>query len=170
MNFGAPAQCNGAVTSWHYCLYNNYSEEECNEFNTETISLRSGFLAYRQTGPTTYEIVPGSAKRVFLSLSCSETDKFQCREEKLSQDEQFEIQENDIVAACLDINGIYDPIPVVGEERSNTSNYVYDYNANDNQKCSIKNFRTIHTERSNYHLAESGIRYRLHLYAETASM
>ena len=128
MNFGAPAQCNGTVTSWRYCSYNRYQEEddECDDREDYT----SVFLVYRQTGASTYEPVPGSSKEVILTLRCPSHGGFRCdRVTTLSETEQFTIQENDIVAACL----MNSPIRVVGEQSSGISNEVYQYDVRNYQ-------------------------------------
>ena len=158
MNFGAPAQCNGTVTSWRYCSYNEYQEEDDECEDTERYT--SVFLVYRQTGASTYEPVPGSRMSVTLRLRCPRDGGFRCdRIETLSRDEQFTIQENDIVAACLD-TGSTNPIRMVG---SGSSTNAYQYNAED---CTSQ-LQSIDVQNSAF---TSGIdNYMLHLYAETYS-
>ena len=161
MNFGAPAQCNGTVTSWRYCSYNRYlQDDECE--GTESYS--SVFLVYRQTGASTYEPVPGSSKSVTISLRCPRDGGFQCgRVETLSQAEQFTIQENDIVAACLK----FSPIRLVGDESSGQSRQVYQYDGSFYQLCLTSQLQTIDIQNSAFTL-NNGV-HRLHLYAETSS-
>ena len=161
MNFGAPAQCNGTVTSWRYCSYNRYlQDDECE--GTESYS--SVFLVYRQTGNSTYEPVPGSTKSVMLSLRCPRDGGFRCgRLETLSQSEQFTIQENDIVAACLK----FSPIRVIGDESSGSSRQVYQYDGPFYQFCLTSQLQTIDVRNSDFTL-NNGV-HRLHLYAETNS-
>ena len=161
MNFGAPAQCNGTVTSWRYCTYNRYlQDDECED----TESYSSVFLVYRQTGNSTYEPVPGSTKSVTLSLRCPSDGGFQCgRLETLSQSEQFTIQENDIVAACLKSS----PIRVIGDESSGSSRQVYQYDGFLYQLCQTSQLQTIDVRNSDFTL-NNGV-HRFHLYAETNS-
>ena len=166
MNFGAPAQCNGTVTSWRYCSYNRYLEddEECDDRERYT----SIFLVYRQNGISTYEPVPGSRKSVTITLRCPRDGGFQCdREVPLIQAEQFSIQENDIVASCLMDSGSTNPIRIVGEENSGPSSQIYQYNANNYQQCSTSQLQSIDVQNRAF-TSNSG-KYRLHLYAETNS-
>ena len=174
MNFGVPARCNGTVTSWHYCSYNRCSggSEECDDCDdsdsTDSDSTDDGdnredytsiFLVYRKTKISAYERVPGSIKIVTISLRCPEEGGFQCRQERLPQSEQFNIQENDIVAACLmDTNPIH--IVATGEESSGSSTQVYHYNAN---QCTTSQPQTINID------TLQNSTFRLHLYAEIAS-
>ena len=160
MNFGAPAQCNATVSSWHYCYYNRFTDDECDD----AVSYTTKFLVYRQTGVSTYEPVPGSTKLVTLSLRCPSDGGFQCRTVSLQQSEQFTIQKNDIVAACLMDSR---PIRVVGYEIAGPSQNVYLYNANNYERCTTSQLQTINTQNSDFTL-RGGI-YRLHLYAETTS-
>ena len=166
MNFGAPAQCNSTVTSWRYCSYNRYLEEddECDDREYYT----SVFLVYRQTGASTYEPVPGSRKSVTISLRCPRDGGFQCdRVQTLSQAEQFTIQENDIVAACLKDTGSTNPIRLVGYQSSGASSDVYQYNANNYEDCTTSQLQSIDVQNSDF--TSGTVNYRLHLYAETNS-
>ena len=114
--------CNGTVTSWRYCSYNRYLEEddECDDREYYT----SKFLVYRQTGTSTYEPVSGSTKSVTISLRCPRDGGFQCRQATLLPSEQFNIQENDIVAACLMDTSSTNPIRIVGVENPGSSRQV----------------------------------------------
>jgi hypothetical protein len=167
MNFGAPAQCNGTVTSWRYCSYNRYQEddEDCDGSERYT----SVFLVYRQTGTSTYEPVPGSRRSVTLTLRCPRDGGFQCdRTQALSQAEQFTIQENDIVAACLMDTGSTNPIRMVGYQTSGSSTNVYQYNANNYEDCTTSQLQLIDVQNSAF-TSGTGFNYRLHLYAEMNS-
>ena len=161
LNFGAPAQCSGTVTSWRYCSYNRYSEDdECDDREYYT----SKFLVYRQTGSSTYQPVPGSTRSVTISLRCPRDGGFRCREETLNQNDQFSIQENDIVATCLTSTN---PIRIVGEESSGSSRHVYQYNVNNYQRCQTSQLDTVDIQNSAF--TEYGGIFRLHLYAEISS-
>ena len=163
MNFGAPAQCNGTVTSWRYCSYNRYQGDDCDD-DDEIERYTSVFLVYRQTGPSTYEPVSGSRKSVTLTLRCSSDGGFRCdRLETLSQSEQFTVQENDIVAACL----MNFPIHLVGIQNFGASTDVYQYDANNYEDCTTTQLQSIDVQSSNF--TSGTVNYRLHLYAETNS-
>ena len=162
MNFGAPAQCNGTVTSWQYCYYNRYPDDECDD----PISYRSIFLVYRKTGAstTTYTPVPGARTSVTITLRCPRDGGFRCQEVTLSQSQQFNVQVNDVVAACLPSTR---PIRIVGEQSSSPSVGVYQYNANGFAQCSDSQLPNVDTQNTAFTL-NSG-RFRLHLYAEINS-
>ena len=189
MNFGAPAQCSGTVTSWHYCSYNSFqgdggesnedsgSDDNGNEDSESddrggcqgSQNYTSVFLVYRRN-PTSdiYQVVPGSRKSITLMLDCRNRGGFQCdRTATLTSDEQFIIQENDIVAACLKDTGSTDPIQLVGEESSALSGNVYWYDGNNYDECTSSQLQTIDTQNSAFTIG-GGV-YRLHLYAETNS-
>ena len=165
MNFGAPAQCNGTVKSWRYYSYNRYlqDDDECEGREYYT----SIFMVYRQSGPFTYEPVPGSMKYVTIALRCPRDGGFRYREALLTPSEQFTIQQNDIVAACLLDTSSSNPIRVVGYEDSGPSKDVYQYNEPNFEQCTPSQLQTIDTQNSAF-ILNNGI-YRLHLYAETDS-
>ena len=169
MNFGAPAQCNGTVTSWRYCSYNTFQgtggddDDDDDDDCRGSASYTSVFLVYRRTGASTYELVPESTKSVTLTLNCRNNGGFQCREVMLTQPEQFSIQENDIVAACLmDTN----PIRMVGFQILGSSTNVYQYNSNNFEDCPTAQLQSINVQSSTTTVT---VNYRLHLYAETNS-
>ena len=173
MNFGAPAQCNGTVTSWRYCSYNRYQQSGDDDDDDDcrgSASYTSVFLVYRQTGASTYDLVSGSKKSVTLTLSCSNRGGFECREVMLTQSEQFTIQENDIVAACLMDTSSTNPIHIVGAIAFGSSRQVYQYNANNYEQCSNSQLQLIDTQKSSF-TEQSGIlgSSALHLHAETSS-
>ena len=96
LNVGAPSQCGGTVTSWHFC----YGMSECKT----GAKYHATFLVYRPINPRNHtsaelSIVPESIKSV--SLGCRNKSKVKCGKEMLVLSEQFTIQEGDIVAACL---------------------------------------------------------------------
>ena len=174
MNFGAPAQCNGTVTSWRYCSYNRFqgtSGDDDDDDCRGSASYTSVFLVYRRTaaGASTYEPVPGSTKSVTLTLNCQNNGGFQCREVMLIQSEQFSVQENDIVAACLMDTSSTDPIQMVGSIFLGRSRQVYLYDADNYQQCSNSQLQLIDTGAGNSFIEEtSGLgSSALHLYAET---
>ena len=162
INFGAPAQCNGTVTTWQYCSYNTYlgDVEDREDYTTK-------FLVYRQTGPSTYEPVPGSTKTVTISLRSPSDGGFRCRTETLSQSERFAIQQNDIVAACLMDTSSTNPIRIVGFDSSSSLSFVYQYNVNNYEDCTTSQLQTVDTQSSEF--TSGSVAYQLHLYAETIS-
>ena len=168
MNFGAPAQCNGTVTSWQYCYYNvNPDDDDCAESSDDTISYRSVFLVYRKIGASTYAPVPGTRKLVTLTPSCSSGGRqLPCQEVALSPSEQFSVQQNDIIAACLPS---VRSIRVVGEQSSGPSMGVYQYDASGFAQCSDSQLPIVFAETQGSIFTLNSGRFRLHLYAEISS-
>ena len=175
MNFGAPAQCNGTVTSWHYCSYNSFQgnggdDDDDDEDCRGSASYTSVFLVYRQTGASTYEPVPGSMKSVTLTLNCANMGGFECRDVMLTQSEQFTVQENDIVAACLMDDSSTDPIQVVGSIPFGTSRNLYEYAASNYEQCLNSQLQSIDTQDQAFVEQRSILgSAALHLYTETSS-
>lgn len=165
MNFGAPAQCNGTVTSWRYCYYNRYPDDECDDAE----SYRSVFLVYRKFGGSTSTYIPvlESRRSVRITLRCPRDGGFRCREVTLSRSEQFTVQQNDIIAACLPSVG---SIRVVGEQSSGPSVGVYQYDASGFAQCSDSQLPVVLADasQSSIFTLNRG-RFRLHLYAEINS-
>ena len=95
LNTGAPSQCKGTVTAWHFC----YGMSEC-EMDAK---YHATFLVYhpinRNYTSSELSIVPESIRSV--SVGCQNKSKVKCGKEMLLSSEQFMIQENDIVAVCL---------------------------------------------------------------------
>ena len=156
MNFGAPAQCNATVTAWRYCYYNQYTDDECDD----PISFRSVFMAYRRTEKSTYTPVTGSYKEVKLSLRCPRDGGFKCLDVALSLNEQFNIQQNDIVAACMFSTR---PIVTVGYDNSGLPGHVYRFNTPGIGQCP---FQIVDTQNSGFTLDQG---HRFHLNAKTDS-
>lgn len=167
MNFGAPAQCNGTVTSWQYCYYNVNPDDDCDESSDDTVSYRSVFLVYRKTGESTYAPVPGTRKVVTLTPGCSSRGaQLPCQEVALSPSEQFKVQQNDIIAACLPSLG---SIRVVGEDSSGPSAGVYQYDASGFAQCTDSQLPIVFAEAQSSVFTLNRGRFRLHLYAEIDS-
>ena len=168
MNFGAPAQCNGTVTSWTYCYYNVNSDDDCDEGSDDSVSYRSVFLVYRKTGTSNqYAPVLETTKLVTLSPSCSiGRRQLPCQEVVLSPSEQFSVQQNDVIAACLPSTG---SVRVVGEQSAGPSMGVYQYNDNGFARCSDSQLPTVVADTQSNTFTLNGGRFRLHLSAEISS-
>ena len=167
MNFGAPAQCNGTVISWRYCYYNINPDDDCAESSDDTVSYRSVFLVYRKIGDSTYAPAPETRKVVTLTPGCSsQRAQLPCQEVALSPSEQFKVQQNDIIAACLPS---VRSIRVVGEDSSGPSTGVYQYDASGFAQCSDAQLPIVLAETQSGIFTLNSGRFRLHLYAEIDS-
>ena len=106
-------------------------------------------------------------KYVTIALRCPRDGGFRCREATLTQTEQFNIQQNDIVAACLLDTRSSNPIRIVGEDRQGAPGHVYQYNAPNYEQCTASQLQTIDTQNSAFTLNNG--EFRLHLFATTDS-
>ena len=110
--------------------------------------------------------VPGARRSVTLTLRCPSRARaaLPCIQVPLTRAEQFSVQENDIIAACLPTSRA---IQVVGEQISGPSMGVYQYSASGFERCSDSQLPSVSTQSTGFSL--SGGRLRLHLYAEVNS-
>ncbi len=90
LNLESRAQCNGTVTAYHYCYYDP---------NTNMMVVVF-FMVFRESG-SVYNLVEGSHMKVTRKIDGSGCDVLQ-----LDETQQFQVQENDIIAACtVNLNG-----------------------------------------------------------------
>ena len=89
MNFDAPSQCNGTVTSWNFCYHRPDSRD----------NFRVKFLVYRQNASTSlYHPVPNS---IFtLIVNYESLNESGCQSILLNSSQKFQIQTNDVISAC----------------------------------------------------------------------
>ncbi len=86
LNPESRAQCNGTVTAYHYCYYGDTG-----------LMMVVFFMVFRDNG-SEYSIVEGSHKRV--TRTAAEVNGFGCDVLQLDEAQQFQVQENDFIAAC----------------------------------------------------------------------
>ncbi len=84
LNPESRAQCNGTVTAYHYCYYDN-------------TGMVVFFMVFRDNG-NEYSIVEGSHQRV--TRTDAQVNGFGCDVVQLNLTQQFQVQENDFIAAC----------------------------------------------------------------------
>ncbi len=111
MNFNRPALCNGRITSWEYCYYYSFNQEV--RGNNNDFSAR--FFVYRRINSDSqlYKQVPGSALTVILKAEQVQT--VACARVDLNSAQQFQVEVNDIIGACIIFNGTINPLYSVGE-------------------------------------------------------
>lgn len=95
LNFGNTAQCNGTVTAWTYCFHRPRENPSVEK------RYSAVFMVYRRTTGNLYNAVPNSMHAVTLSFRYVTQQTFDCRRWNLTDTEQFLIQENDVIGACL---------------------------------------------------------------------
>lgn len=156
LNFEAPSQCRGNVTSWRYCHY----DSRRNNHNADD-EYRAKLIVYRRNSSTSdiYQPVTGSTTTILIDYEAAST--FSCRTENL--DEPFEIQENDVVGACIWDDGISESLLLVGTTTNASLNQnLYQFDKQGYQNCETDQLESIDTSDSNFILRD---RWMLHLYA-----
>ncbi len=146
LNLENRAQCSGTVTAYHYCYYDLSSEDVRIVF----------FMIFRENG-SEYSLVEGSLRRV--TRTNAQVNGFGCDEVQLNEDQQFQVQENDIIAACTVEHSDSRPLHV---HASSGGGFLYELNGFDTgslDSCSSAELSTI-----------SGLArqddFALHLYAD----
>ena len=158
LNFEAPSQCRGNVTSWSFCHYTSAGDNHPGD----NVQYAARLIVYRRADPTStiYEPVAGSTTSIRLSYDDARMG-FRCLREDVSQ--SFEIQENDVIGACVWDEGtsIYPLRRLIGKDDESPGQKLYQYNRNDYEMCTgvdtgFRNF----VQRS---------QFRLHVYADTGT-
>jgi len=115
------ALCSGTVTAWNYCFYRIESDPNTN--------YTVDFVVYRRRGSgNNYDLVERSYRTVDMSggqLVALNSD-FNCTRIPLHQSEMFDIQEDDVLGACLSDVGVNQRmLDILAESVTNTL-YVTD--------------------------------------------
>ena len=121
INFESPSQCKGIVTGWRFCFYRNIDLINISSSN----AFRSIFMVFRRQSLTSnyYSPVQESIHEKTLGYDeINNTREFMCMQENLNSEEYFEVQENDIIGACINAGGTNTPLLLVG--RSSEANHL----------------------------------------------
>ena len=153
LNFEAPSQCRGNVTSWTYCHYDS-SQTSCRA----PCQYGAKFIVYRRSSSNddTYEPVPGSVTTKILFDD--DVSGFRCRTEEV--DQSFEIQENDVVGACVWDQNQINPLYLVGTSGSEDQN-LYQFNRRNYEDCTDMQLSSVDTMHLDF---RRRAQHRLHLY------
>ena len=101
MNFETPSQCRGNVTGWRFCYYkNNLAGIESNAM------FEAIFIVYRRESPKLIVLNIFQCHKIIKVMeleyhSIANSAEFVCMKENNEPDEYIEIQENDIIGACI---------------------------------------------------------------------
>ena len=158
LNFEAPSQCRGNVTSWGYC---NYDSAVRDEDDDEDEDFRAKFLVYRRSSSTsnTYQPVTGSTTAVVVTYSIAR--RFGCR--TLSIDEPFEIQENDVIGACVWDDGAPEPLFLIGDTNDGNANQrLYQFDESGYDDCEPGQLASIDTTHQDFRQRDE---WKLQLFA-----
>ena len=128
-----------------------YAEEDAS-------SYRAKFIVYRRSSlnDDTYEPVPGSVTT--KTLLHSDVSEFRCRTEEV---DSFEVQENDVVSACIEANN---PLYLIGESNNESEiddQNLYQYNRRFYEFCTNSQLMSVDTAHVDFILMTQ---HRLHLY------
>lgn len=118
-------------------------------------------MIYRRNSPTSdfYTPVPGSIRTLDLSHRVANT--FRCRTEALPGG--IQIQENDIVGACVKDRGDVSPLYLVGDTNDNSNNFnLYQVDRSGFDDCRDSQIGSVDTGHSNFIPRREFI---LHVYA-----
>ena len=193
LNFESPSQCRGNVTSYRYCFYGSTipdgdsdgpslspgdndgdSDGDSDGDNTDNSGnsrrKRSSddkygarLMIYRRSTPNSaaYTPVPGSIRT--LSLMRNEVGGFECRDEIIPRG--FEIQENDVVGACvMDTESVnpesVNPLYLIGDTDNNSANYsLYQMNRSGFDDCTDIQIGYVDTGRSDFRRRRRSVLY-----------
>jgi len=158
LNFEAPSQCRGRVTSWEVCRYGSTcgdgdsSRRRRSDAQDDNNNCRyeASFVVYRRSSSGNYELVPESTTEWILSNDVSQFGCF-----TVSPDQNFEIQENDVVGACV---GSVNPLYLVGDTNDDNANKRLYRVINDCTMAQLAATNIGYEQRN---------AYKLHLYANT---
>ena len=89
LNLEEEAMCNGTVRRWRYCF-----DPDDDDNNQLVLAM------YRPQQNGTYQLVPGS----YYELELGHRNSFACKNINLKHNEQFTVQQNDVVAFCEKID------------------------------------------------------------------
>jgi len=150
LNIKETSQCNGTVTGWNFCFYNAKTSQGVDSL------LGVKFIVYRRTATSrVFTAVPNSMYD--LGVNGTDLPMQGCSNVTLSQSQQFQILENDIIAACvLDNKGGIFPLFVTSSE----SHEAIQIRQDGYEMCTDDQLSTI-----NLNSLHRGIRNTLHLHA-----
>ena len=162
------------MTSWRFCFYNSRvgggndegSRSSSNSNNDDNAQYGVKFMVYRRPDLTSdsYMPVPGSITSQLL-MSNNVGSTFQCMTVAATQ--RFEIQENDIVGACIQNQGSVNPLYLIGDTNDINSNQkLYQYDSSGYEGCTSEQIGNVDTENIDFRQRNELI---LHLYTITGT-
>ena len=121
-------------------------------------------MIYRRLDPTSDRYVPVAGSIMTQMLAPNEVgSNFSC--ETVAATEIFEIQENDIVGACVRNQGNVNPIYLIGDTADDNANQkLYQEDRNNHEDCTEMQIRNVDTGHANFRQRNEWI---LHLHVIT---
>ncbi len=148
LNLENRAQCSGTVTAYHYCYYDNTGENVMVVF----------FMVFRESGGD-YTLIEGS--RRIVTRTDAEVNGFGCDVLQLDEAQQFQVQENDIIAACTVDHSNLRPLHVHSSSGGGDLYVINGFDTGSTDSCSSAELSTI----SGNDLQRQDD-FALHLYAD----
>ena len=131
INLESPAQCRGVVMSWRYCFY-----RPSGIFLNYLTQFTASFMIYRKNSSNNNQFHVVRESNAHLSIEWNNIENnFQCQDKVLTEREQFEVLQNDIVGVCFRNGLLTYPIPLVGMSiKANR----WTYQTRNNRACSTR--------------------------------
>ncbi len=142
------AHCNGIVTAYRYCYYDLSDEDLVTVF----------FMVFRENEDN-FRLVEGS--RVRVTKTQSQVNGFGCDVEQMDELQQFQVQEDDIIAACTVHSNEIKPLRVHAANALGYTLQRLSIDTGSSDSCSSANLNSF----SGLALAQQK-RFALHLFAE----
>lgn len=162
LNFEAPSQCKGNVTSWNFCHYDSRLSGDDDDDDDDNNGARyaAKFMIYRRQSPTSnnYDVIQESiTTKELLHRAVS---RFTCLNQPVPQ--RFEIRENDIVGACIMDIGAINPLYLIGDTNDPIDQRLYQLDRRGFDDCTSSQITSVDTGHSSFRRRSEFI---LHLYA-----
>ena len=159
LNFEAPSQCRSNVTAWQFCYYDSRPGDD----DDEDDQYGAKFMVYRRSDPTSDSYVPVPGSIMSQLLGSVEFSTFSCM--TVNAASRFEIQENDVVGACVWDDGNVNPLYLIGDTNDNDANQkLYQYDRSGYEDCTSAQIGNVDTGHSDFRQRDE---WKLHLYAIT---
>ena len=146
------------MTAWQFCYYDSrISDDEEDQYGAK-------FMIYRRSDPTSDMYVPVAGNIMTLLLAPDEVGSdFSCK--TVAATEMFEIQENDIVGACVWNHGNVNPLYLIGDTADDNANQkLYQEDRGGHEDCTSTQIGNVDTEHSKFKQRNEWI---LHLHVIT---
>ena len=146
------------MTSWSFCHYTSAGDNNPGD----NVRYAARLIVYRRADSTSaiYEPVAGSTTSIRLSYNDARMG-FRCLREDVSQ--SFEIQENDVIGACVwDEGASINPLRIIGKDDDSPGQKLYQYNRINYELCTDQQIGRFNT---GFLTLVQKSRLRLHVYA-----
>ena len=147
------------MTAWQFCYYDSTIID-----GGEDDQYGAKFMIYRRSDPNSDRYVPVAGNIMTQLLAPDEVgSNFSCK--TVAATEMFEIQENDIVGACVWHQGNVNPLYLIGDTADDNANQkLYQYNRLNYEHCTGTQIGNVDTQHPRFRQTNQWI---LHLHVIT---